>query len=76
MQLCGIIYCSLTALHFSSHIIAYHQEYRNCIYNVWYYSRMSWPIGVIGVFELHLTYDTVNNTRSCKYSLDASDDER
>ena len=29
MQLCRIIYCSLTALHVSSDIIAHHQEHLN-----------------------------------------------
>ena len=31
MQLCRIIYYSLAALHVSSDIFAYHQEYINCI---------------------------------------------
>ena len=33
MQLCRIIYCSLTALHVSSDIFAHHQEHLNCIHN-------------------------------------------
>jgi len=30
MQLCGTIYCSMTALHVSSDIIAHHEELLNC----------------------------------------------
>ena len=33
MQLCRIIYCSLTALHVSSDIFAHHQEHINCNYS-------------------------------------------
>jgi hypothetical protein len=51
-QLCGIIYCSLTALNVSSDIFAHHQEHINCIYSFWYYSRMSLPIGVMDEMEL------------------------
>jgi hypothetical protein len=83
MQLYRIIYCSLTALHVSSDIFAHHQEHLNCIYSFWYYSRMSLSANVMGELELRsnspitLTAKTyVNNTRSCKYSLDAPDDER
>ena len=39
MQLCRIIYCSLSALHVSSDIIAHHQEHLDCIYSFWFYSR-------------------------------------
>jgi len=52
MQLCRIIYCSLTALHVSSDIFAHHQEHLKCIYSLWYYSRMSLPAGVMGEMEL------------------------
>jgi hypothetical protein len=31
MQLCRIIYCSLTAVHVSSDKFAHHQEHLNCI---------------------------------------------
>jgi len=31
MQLCGIIYYSLAALHVSSDIFVHHQEHLNCI---------------------------------------------
>jgi len=31
MQMCWIIYCSLTALHVSSDVFAHHQEHLNCI---------------------------------------------
>jgi len=41
MQLCRIIYCSLTALQVSSDIIAHHQEHLNRIYSFWYYLRVS-----------------------------------
>jgi len=40
MQLCRIIYCSLTALHVLSDIFVQHQKHHNCIYSFWYYSRM------------------------------------
>jgi hypothetical protein len=33
MQLCRLIYCSLTALHVSSDIFAHYQEHLNCIYS-------------------------------------------
>jgi hypothetical protein len=36
MQLCRIIYCSLTALHVSSGIIAHHQERLSCNYSFWF----------------------------------------
>jgi len=52
MQLCGIIYCSLTALQVSRDIFVHHQEHLNCIYGFWYYSRMSWPAGVMDDLEL------------------------
>jgi hypothetical protein len=70
IQLCRIIYCSLTALHVSSDIFVHHQEHHNCIYSFWYYSRMWLPAGL----QPATTY--VNNTRSCKYSCNAPDDER
>jgi hypothetical protein len=41
MQLCRIIYCSLTALHVSSDIFAHRQEHLNCNYSFWFYSRVS-----------------------------------
>ena len=51
IQLCRIIYCSLAALHVSSDIFAHHQEHLNCIYSFLYYSRMSWPAGVMYQLE-------------------------
>jgi hypothetical protein len=45
MQLCRMIYFSLTALHVSSDIFAHHQERLKCIYSFWFYSRMSLPGG-------------------------------
>ena len=71
MQLCRIICYSLAALHVSSDIFARHQEHLNCIYSFWYYTRMLLPAGIIG--EL---VRSSRSTRSCKYSLDAPDDER
>jgi hypothetical protein len=47
MQLFRLIYCSLTALHFSSNTFAHHQEHFNCIYSFWYYSRLSLPVGIM-----------------------------
>jgi len=52
MQLCRIIYCSLTALHVSSDIFAHYQEHLNCIYSFWCYSLKSLPAGVMGELEL------------------------
>ena len=39
MQLCRIIYCSLTDLPVSSDIFAHHQEHLKCNYSFWFYSR-------------------------------------
>jgi len=52
MQLCRLIYCSLTALHVSRGIFAHHQEHLNCIYSFWYYSHMPLPVGVMDELEL------------------------
>jgi hypothetical protein len=41
IQVCRIIYCSLTALHVLSDIFAHHQEHLNCNYSFWFYSRVS-----------------------------------
>ena len=41
IQLCRIIYRSLTALHVSSDISAHQQEHLNCNYSFWFYSRVS-----------------------------------
>jgi hypothetical protein len=65
------MYYSLAALHVSSDIFAHHQEYRNCIYSFWYYSRMSLPAGVMDELELQfqLIHDrptTTNNTAITK----------
>ena len=80
MQLCRIIYCSLAALHVSSDIFAHHQEHLNCIYSLWYYTR--WVVA--GRFHARVpnlpwnrpATTHVYNTRGCKYSLYAPDDER
>jgi hypothetical protein len=47
MQLCRIIYCSLTALRVSSDIIAHQQEHLNCNYSFWFYSRVSLSAAVM-----------------------------
>jgi len=52
MQLCRIIYCSLTALHVSRDIFAHNQEHHNCIYSFWCYLRMWLPAGVMDELEL------------------------
>ena len=66
MQLCRIIFCSLTAVHVSSDIFAHHQEHLNCIYSFWYYTRMSCrPVS----WEIW-------NWQVSSNSLDAPDDER
>jgi hypothetical protein len=44
VQLCRTIYYSivpLTAQQVSSDIIVHHQEFLNCNYNFWFYSRLS-----------------------------------
>jgi hypothetical protein len=61
-----IIYCSLAALHISSDIFAHHQEHLNCIT----------ASGIIYVRCCRQATTHVYNTRGCKYSLDAPDDER
>jgi hypothetical protein len=86
MQHCRIIYCSLAALHFSSDIFAHHQEHLNCIYSLWYYTRESLPAGFMGELQLTSQFQLFHETswqrpkeyniRGCKYSLDASDDEK
>ena len=47
MQLCRIIYCSLTSLHVSSNTFAHHQEHLNCNYSFWVYSRVSLSAAVM-----------------------------
>jgi hypothetical protein len=51
MQLCRIIYYSLTALHVSTDILAHHQEHLNCIYSTWYYSVVDWCYGWVGTIS-------------------------
>jgi hypothetical protein len=48
MQLCRIIYYSLTALHVLSDIFAHHQEHSNSNYSFWFYSRV--PAAVMAEF--------------------------
>jgi hypothetical protein len=81
MQLCRIIYCSLTSLHVSSDIFTHHQEHLNCMYSFWCYSHASfsgwcrgWIVSIKRRYQPATTQE--NNTRNCTYSLDASDDER
>ena len=82
MQLCRIIYCSLTALHVSSNIFAHHQEHLNCNYSFWFYSRhhrlLPWlSRNRVSTQQWQQPPTThVNKTRSCNYSKNAPDDER
>ena len=64
MQLCRIIYCSLSALHVSSDIFAHHQEHLNCIYSFWYCSRVSLPAAA-SCQHTNATQDTI---RQCAVS--------
>jgi len=66
MQQCRITYCSLAALHVLSEIFAHHQEHLNCIYSLWF----------IHASRCRPATTHVYNTRGCKCSLDAPDDER
>jgi len=47
MQLCRIIYCSLTAVHVLSDTFPHHQEHLNCNYSFWFYSHVSWSAAVM-----------------------------
>ena len=49
MQLCRIIYYSLTALQVSSDIFAHHQEHLNFTYSFWFYSHVSLSAAVMDV---------------------------
>jgi hypothetical protein len=51
IQLCRIIYCSLTALHVSSDIFAHHQEHLNCNYIFWFYSLASLPAAAMAATD-------------------------
>jgi hypothetical protein len=78
------IYYSLAALHVLSDIFSHHQEHLYCIYSFWFYTRYVAAgryYGRVGTVVLTLPWHQpavtyVCQTRSCKYSLDASDDER
>jgi len=59
MQLCRTIYCSLTVLHVSRDIFAHHQEYLNCNYSFWFYSRVLLSAAAMAAAD---------NNRSCNYS--------
>jgi len=52
MQLCRVMYCSLTALHVSSDIFPHFQEHLNCNYSFWIYSRVSLSAAVMAEWEL------------------------
>jgi len=55
MQLCRTIllfHCFLTAVRFSSDIIAHNQEHLNCNYSFWFYSRLLLPAAVMVEWEL------------------------
>jgi hypothetical protein len=56
LQLCRIIYCSLTALHVSNDIFVHHQEHLNCIYSFLYYWRVSLPADVGAEWERSLLF--------------------
>jgi len=82
MQLYRINLFCLAAVQVSSDIFAHHKEHLNCIYIFWYYTRMSCrPVS----WATHSSSNSpttpdgttyVCNTRRCKYSWDAPDDER
>jgi hypothetical protein len=83
MQQCRIIYCSLAALHVSSDTFAHHREHLNCItasdiIHVSCCLPFSWESwNWVPTLPWILPATThVYNTKSCKYSLDAPDDER
>ena len=59
MQLCKIIYYSMSALHVSSDIFAHHQEHPNCISSFWYYTYMFLPVGIMGELEFQLGVPTL-----------------
>jgi len=69
MQLCRIIYCSLTAVHVSSDIFAHHQEHLNCMYSFWYYSHVSLPADIEAEYKIIFSLDISRYFRS---SLGAS----
>jgi hypothetical protein len=52
MQLCRIMYCSLTALHVSRDIFAHFQDHLNCNYSFWFYSRVLLSAAVMAEQEL------------------------
>jgi len=51
MQLCRIMYCSLTALHVSRDIFDHNQEHLNCMYSFCYYSQVSLPVGIESEYD-------------------------
>ena len=51
MQLCRIIYFSLTALHVSSDIFSHHQEHLDCNYDFCFYSRASLSAATMAVVD-------------------------
>jgi hypothetical protein len=68
MQRCRIIYYSLAALHVSSDIFVHHQEHLNCIYSVWYYTRVLLPVGFKGELKIEyfqLSLDTNRRQHAC-----------
>jgi hypothetical protein len=56
-----LLHCSLTAQHFSSDIIAHHQELLNCNYSFWFYSRLSLPAAVMDEWKLSLVSSRQRN---------------
>ena len=61
MQLCRIIYCSLTALHVSSDIFAHLQEHLNSNYSFWFYSRVSLSAAVSSRHTIKM-FDSTSNS--------------
>ena len=68
MQLCGTIYCTLTALHVSRDIFAHHQEHLNCTYSFWFCSRMSLSAAVMAEPWQQLSYCNRVHHKSHMYS--------
>jgi hypothetical protein len=69
LQLCRIIYYSLTALHVLRNIFAHHQEHLNCNYSSWFYSRVSSAAATL--YNITLKYISLlrYKTRGCNYSF-------
>jgi hypothetical protein len=66
MQLCRIIYYSLTALHVSSDIFAHHQAHLNCkqLLVLQTYVAAGWYHGRVGTQSQH-SHDTSRQRHTC-----------